>query len=652
MTTMPKLIADRYEVGNAIGKGGMAEVYLGKDTRLDRRVAIKVLKNDLIEDKTQLTRFKKEAISAASLNHANIVAVYDSGEEKYTDGAGNEQTIMYIVMEYVQGQTLKDILKAKGKLSIKDTNRIIKGVLEGLQYADNVNLVHRDIKPANIMITREGTIKLMDFGIARALADSSVTDKEDGVVGTPQYISPEQAQGQVADMRSDLYSVGCVFFECVTGQAPFQGETPVSIAYQHVTAPHPKLSEFTPNVPKQYETIIENALAKDKIARYSNASEFLRDLSYAEQDRPVRAISGGEAGGFGAGSDVDPDATQVVGASAANGGQAFSFKDDEENDDEWYDEENDEEEAKKAKKKKIIIGSVIGAVVLIIIIAALLLNKKPVEEPIEDVVVPTITSTTTEDEACKKIEDIGLECEILNDSDSVLPKGIFSKQDPTGGSTVKTGSTVKVYYSSGPDVTAIPEVKDKTQEEVKKILESAGYKVGVTNTENSVDVKSNQVTRTEPASGATVKKGTTVNIYISNGQIDLPDLVGLTKAEAQTKLAERRLTASFEEKESDTAVPGTVMEQSPTAGNVVQLSVVRVYIAKEATVVLKDYTGFSFAAASAELISLGLQVKRVYSDDPKLSSTSVVKQDQPAGTLVKKGTLITLTTGPEKPSGN
>ena len=291
MSATPRILGGRYEVGELVGRGGMADVHAGHDTRLGRPVAIKILRSDLARDPSFLQRFRREAQASAGLNHANIVAVYDSGEDTFVEAGGGTVDIPYIVMEFVDGQTLREILNEEKKVSADEACRIMMGVLSALEYSHSKGIVHRDIKPGNVMVTRGGSVKVMDFGIARALADVGATmTSAQAVVGTARYLSPEQAQGQSVDARTDLYSAGCVLFELLTGRAPFVGE-PVSLVYQHIGEQPQPPSLYESSVSPALDAVVLHSLAKGRDDRYQSAADFRADVLAARSGQPISAAA-------------------------------------------------------------------------------------------------------------------------------------------------------------------------------------------------------------------------------------------------------------------------------------------------------------------------------------------------------------------------
>src|SRR5680860_1274873 len=295
MEASPRMLADRYEVGALLGRGGMAEVHRGRDTRLGRQVAVKLLRPDLARDPSLQARFRREAQSAAALNRPAIVAVYDAGEDIVPE-AGGEARLPFIVMEYVEGMTLRELLRGERSetpahgLGVARAVTMTAGVLEALEYSHRSGIVHRDIKPANVMLTPSGDVKVMDFGIARAMAGGSATmTQTQAVIGTAQYLSPEQARGETADARSDLYSTGCLLYELLTGRPPFVGDSIVSVAVSHVREEPAPPSSFIPSISPSIDAIVLKALVKDRDDRYQSAGEMRRDIERALAGRPVSA---------------------------------------------------------------------------------------------------------------------------------------------------------------------------------------------------------------------------------------------------------------------------------------------------------------------------------------------------------------------------
>src|SRR5689334_3131161 len=304
----PRVLGNRYEVGDLLGRGGMAEVHIGRDTRLGRVVAIKLLRIDLARDATFQARFRREAQSAAALNHPAIVAVYDTGEEQVVESGGSSVALPYIVMEYVEGRTLRELMHDGHPLDVDTALEVTARVLSALEYSHRAGIVHRDIKPANVMMTTTGDVKVMDFGIARALADASSTmTQTQAVIGTAQYLSPEQARGETVDARSDLYSAGCLLYELLTGRPPFVADSPVAVAYQHVREEPQPPSAFNPAVPADVDRIVLHSLAKDRETRYQTAADFRTDIEAYLAGRPVPMY----AQGAGAAT------TQFLGAAGA-----------------------------------------------------------------------------------------------------------------------------------------------------------------------------------------------------------------------------------------------------------------------------------------------------------------------------------------------
>jgi serine/threonine-protein kinase len=642
----PRVLAGRYEVGELIGRGGMAEVHIGHDSRLGRTVAIKVLRSDLARDPSFLARFRREAQSAAALNHPAIVAVYDTGEDVHTDSNGATVHVPFIVMEYVEGHTVRDILSDGAAVPIEEAVELTVGVLSALEYSHHAGIVHRDIKPANVMITPTGAVKVMDFGIARAVADSAATmTQTHAVIGTAQYLSPEQARGEQVDARSDLYSTGCLLFELLTGRPPFVGDRRVAVAYQHVGQAPQRPSELASDVPEVLDRITLKALTKDRDARYSTAAEFRSDLESAARGGTVAApiigaAAAGAAAGYG-GTQVlgaTPGATQVMapqtpgGPWGATGVQPSAATPPRE----------PEPEQERGRRGLMWALITIGALALAAIIAFLLLRPDPGAALVE---VPELRATVSPSEAEQIIEDAGFVYVQREDTESPEPEGTFTRQDPAGGTQAAEGSQVQVWFSTGPDTVAVPDVAGMSFEDAQDELTGAGLTVGERIERPSANVEQGDVIRTDPRAGQAVQEGSTVDIIVSNGQVELPSLIGLSQDEAEARLDELNLRSRITTEESDEE-PGTVISQSPEAGPVNQGTRVDLVIAEERPVemvAVPDVEGMDSSTAEETINGWNLNPTARTAESDTVCQGLVIEQDPPAGTEVEVGSTVTYT---------
>ncbi|MBE7700219.1 Stk1 family PASTA domain-containing Ser/Thr kinase [Oerskovia sp. Sa1BUA8] len=595
----PRVLAGRYEVGELIGRGGMAEVHIGHDTRLGRTVAIKILRSDLARDPSFLARFRREAQAAAALNHPAIVAVYDTGEDTHVEPGGATAHVPFIVMEYVEGHTVRDILGDGQAVPIDEAIEITAGVLSALEYSHHAGIVHRDIKPANVMITPTGAVKVMDFGIARAVADSAATmTQTHAVIGTAQYLSPEQARGETVDARSDLYSTGCLLFELLTGRPPFIGDSPVAVAYQHVREAPAKPSDLAPDVPEVLDRITLKALAKERTARYSSAAEFRNDLENAVRGghitAPALGVAAAAAAGAGALAATQvqgplENATQVMSPAVAGapnpweqtaafpsavppGQQPGGAPTDEDAEDDG------------SRKKRGLMWALIavGVVALAAIITMIVIGGQDDKGP-KMVTVPTLTSTMTPEQAEAALKAVNLGFLQAFDQESQEPEGTLVRSSPESGESVREGTEVTVFFSAGPDAVIVPDVAGLSQDAARTALTNQGLVVDPNvEQEDGTTVAKGLVTRSDPTAGQSIEAGGTVKLYISTGLVAVPDLDGLSEADAKKALDDVGLVAAFSTEESDEAV-GTVIDQNPGSGNLVsQGSKVNVVLAKAA----------------------------------------------------------------------
>jgi serine/threonine-protein kinase len=565
--TSPNLLGGRYEVGELLGRGGMAEVHLGYDTRLSRPVAIKMLRSDLARDTSFLNRFRREAQSAAGLNHAAIVAVYDSGEDHTTQVGGAAQPIPYIVMEYVEGKTLRELLNERSPLEPAEAARITEGILDALAYSHRMGIVHRDIKPANVMIGTQGEIKVMDFGIARAVADANATmTQTQAVIGTAQYLSPEQAQGHSVDARSDLYSTGCLLFELLTGRPPFQGDSPVAIAYQHVGEAPPRPSAFNPKVSPALDAVVLHSLAKDREARYQDATAFRADLQAARLGRPISdaargtalasseatmAISGLAAG---AATTIIPSGGYAGGPEPVHGNTATLPA--------IGHDPDDEPRKRRGLGYFLLVLGVLACLALLFLAGRSLLNQPSAAA--SKVSVPSVTNKPVET-ASAEIRAAGLAPQTHNVASSKAV-GTVVDQSPPGGEQVARGSTVTLSVSSGPDTVTLPDLKGYSQDEAKTLLTSLGLKLGTTSQVDGTSVEMGKIITTDPAAGQSVPVGSAVNLKVSSGLVSVPDVTGKLRSDAATQLSDLGFTIKTTYVTS-TQTEDTVLKQSPKAND-------------------------------------------------------------------------------------
>ena len=540
MTTSRRL-GDRYELGDTLGRGGMAEVFEGQDLRLNRRVAVKVLRPDLARDPSFQSRFRREAQSAASLNDPNIVAVYDTGED-VLDGGGEHVMVPYIVMEYVDGHTLRELMSSGRRLLPERSLEIMAGVLSALDYSHAHGIIHRDIKPGNVMLTRSGDVKVMDFGIARAVADAQATMTQgNAVMGTAQYLSPEQARGEVVDARSDLYSAGCLFYELLTGRPPFQGESAVSVAYQHVSETPVPPSQVDPAVPPALDPLVLKSLAKDPADRYQSANEFKADVERAMAGLPVTGTIPTLR------ATVPPTANTAAIQPVAAG------------------------EPAQAGSGKRSPWAWLGVTVLVLAVAAaaLFLGRNLFDTGSgERVTVPDVVGMTI-DEAQRALESQGLKLGAQTPQTSDEPEDTVLSQNPQADTRLAVGEAVTVTVSAGKQQTQVPPLEGLTSlDDVRTALRDAKLELG-----NVKQVESSEpeglVLNQDPQAFTTVDVGTKVNIEVSTGVVDVPGVIGFTQSAATSALSRAGLDVRVVTASSDQP-SGVVTNQDPPEGSQVK----------------------------------------------------------------------------------
>jgi eukaryotic-like serine/threonine-protein kinase len=542
--TQPRLLGGRYELDGVVGRGGMAEVYRARDIRLDRIVAIKTLRADLARDQIFQARFRREAQSAASLNHPSIVAVYDTGEDMATG-----VPVPYIVMEYVDGRTVRDLLQEGHRLLPERSLEIIDGVLRALDYSHQAGIVHRDIKPGNVMVTRNGDIKVMDFGIARAMSDAQATMTQTAqVIGTAQYLSPEQARGERVDARSDLYSAGCLLYELLTGRPPFTGDSPVAIAYQHVRENPVPPSRVDPDVPVWADAIVLKAMAKSPADRYQTAADMRADLQRAASGMPVSAPP----------TKLDNyPRTQRMGTGAMMAGttQIPAVED--------YDYAGGRYDrgGGGGGGSRRWIPWVVGLVVVLGVVGGVAYYLLAGGGQTYAVPLVNGLSVTT---AQNEIKAAHLRSTVVDQANATIRKNYVISSSPAQGNNEPANTLVTLYVSSGPGNVTVPNVQGKQEIAAETTLQNAGFTVVVSTDTTSTEAAGTVVSQS-PAGNSQVAPGSKVTIYVS-GATSVPNVVGLSLASAQTSLqsAGFKVNAKTVAGPAGTA-PGNVWQQNPAA---------------------------------------------------------------------------------------
>ncbi|MFJ2749512.1 Stk1 family PASTA domain-containing Ser/Thr kinase [Streptomyces sp. NPDC087297] len=658
----PRRLGGRYELSHVLGRGGMAEVYLAHDTRLGRTVAVKTLRADLARDPSFQARFRREAQSAASLNHPAIVAVYDTGED-YVDNI----SIPYIVMEYVDGSTLRELLHSGRKLLPERTLEMCIGILQALEYSHRAGIVHRDIKPANVMLTRTGQVKVMDFGIARAMGDSGMTMTQTAaVIGTAQYLSPEQAKGEQVDARSDLYSAGCLLYELLSVRPPFVGDSPVAVAYQHVREEPQPPSNFDPEITPEMDAIVLKALVKDPDYRYQSADEMRADIEACLDGQPVAATASMGAAGYGypdqghgyghQGYDqpttalrtTDPGGQTSMMPPMPPGDGGYGYGDQGHG---GYDQGSGRRQKKSKASTVLLVAAGILVLVGAILIGRALFGEGADNRPS----VPTLVGQTLE-RAQKSGDAVGLK--VVKSADEPCdnqPKGNVCKQNPAPDEKVADGSTVTVTISTGAPKIPVLNVLSLSFDEAEKQLKEKGFQVERKAQES--DRPAGTVLEQDPKSGTEAEKNSVVKLTVAKeiSKAEVPDLKGKKKDEAAKALTDAKLRlGSVTEIDSPGAVPGTVVEQQIQAGQQLEVGkTVGITIAKASTqTAVPNFAGRTVGQYKDELRRANLKVGIVVG--PSDDNAIVLGTDPQPGTPVNSGQAVNLITagGGQQQGGN
>ena len=539
MTGEPRTVGGRYQVGDVLGRGGMAEVWRAIDSRLGRPVAVKMLRADLATDPTFQARFRREAQSAAGLNHPTIVAVYDTGEDP---DPVTGVSIPYIVMELVEGPTLRDVLRDGRKILPERALELMQGVLDALSYSHKAGIVHRDIKPANVMLTPTGGVKVMDFGIARAVADTSATMTQTAaVIGTAQYLSPEQARGETVDSRSDLYSAGCLMYELLVGRPPFIGDSPVSVAYQHVRETPVPPSTFDPSISPNIDAITLKALAKDPADRYQTARDMKADIG--------RVLVGQQATAVVPRLNEESTPTRVVAPPPVQ-------------------TEEPEEEEKKSRAGLIAFLVVLGLLVVGLGAWGIYryVNREPAVVMVE---VPSVL-TYTEQQATTQLTSRNLKAIVEKTNGNADTKGTVTGQDPVAGTQLAEGSSVTITVNQGPKTGKIPnDLVGQDVDDAEKALVDAGFD-NVTKkaaSSESPDDDANEVLSVSPSAGSTQPLDTSITLTYATGKSAVPNLTERLYDAAKSEAEAAGFKVKRADRETSDVAPNLVISQSPAAGS-------------------------------------------------------------------------------------
>jgi eukaryotic-like serine/threonine-protein kinase len=635
--TTSRLLSDRYELGEVLGYGGMSEVHRGLDTRLGRDVAIKVLRADLARDPQFQMRFRREAQNSAALNHPAIVAVYDTGEV-----AGEMGPLPYIVMEYVDGQTLREIVKTTGPMSQQKVLEVMADVCAALDFSHRHQIIHRDVKPANIMITRGGAVKVMDFGIARALGEGQNVTQTAAVIGTAQYLSPEQAKGEAVDARSDVYAAGCVLYELLTGEPPFTGDTPVAVAYQHVREDPKPPSDVNPQIPPALDAVILKALSKNPANRYQSAAELRADL--------VRVRNGQAPMAPSVMSEDERTAMLAPAPTAAtrrvNGRHGPPTGSGPVTDYGYYDEP-------QRRTGRVVLVTVAVAVALGIVGFVVYVLLSPPAAP-KTVTVPPGLTGATEQDARNQIAQAGLRIGQVTQVESTPDQtGKVISSDPAAGSQAAERSTVNLAVGKGPAEVTVPKLTGEDAAKVGDELKAVGLLLGNTTTQETADSSQiGKVVKTDPGPGEKVDGGSKVDIVVGAKQtsVTVPNLKGQKDLQAAAnQLFNMGLKVNPNAEAVDgSADQGAIESTDPPAGTKVAPGTqITIQVSKGNRVEMPNVVGQQPQQAQQTLGQLGLFDVEIDSkdvDDPK-QDNKVISQSVDPGEDVDQDQKIKLVFG-------